>query len=145
MPVVNLERPGLVGAAVLTGTDIGTAGTKFFIKVHDSRFRGGSPGEDTTGDGDTYPTFENNGMFYGLVRLVGLMVASQAAGLNNIINTSNNPVSYRQNMGATRTVGGTLLVEWMDFDFKRQGAYVPVVVTGKLTATDPSTVEGAVS
>lgn len=144
MTAASLEKPGLVASAVLSGGKLGTTGTDFYIKIMRFQDQTGSPTEETTGDGDTYPHFENSGLIYQQGRMSGGMIASQAIGLANLINTSKNPVVDAVfTIGGTRKETKTIMLKSIARNWDRRGVFVGVTIDYELTDSLP--VEAAVS
>lgn len=145
MSSANLEKPSARTGAIIGGAKLGTTGTDFYFKVMGANSQSGSPGEDVTGDGDTYPRFENNGYLYESGTMTGAMIASQALGLANLINTAKNPVAITFDFGGTRRDTKTVLIEWMGRTWRRNKHFVGVSLRYRMTDTNPASIEGAVS
>ena len=144
MSTVNLEKPRSNSGATLGGSKIGASGTDFFIKVHDGDFDFSTRVEDVTGDTDTSPEFENNGLLYGAFSLRGFMVASQAVGIASLIDATKNPVvAMTFDFGGTRMLTQTVMVRQIRIRQRYDGAYVGVSISGVTTDTNPT--EGAAS
>lgn len=141
--MANLEKPGTVSAH-MGGTEFTDTGTNFYIKAWEGQYRFLSPLSDTTGDSDSYPHFENNGLLYGMIAVRGAMIASQAVGLNNLLDTNKNPVSMELDLGPNRKLVFTAMIERFDYNWNRKAAYVGVSATMKMSDTNPANLEQAV-
>ena len=142
--MATLEKPGVVSNH-LGGSKVGLTGTSFFIKVLESNIDVSSPDSDVTGDGDSYPTFENNEMLYADIALRGAMIASQAIGLANIVDTTKNPPDLTLDLGANRRLAITALVRAIRINWNRKAAFVGVAMVLRATGTNPSNLEAAVA
>ncbi len=113
------------------GTGGGTA-TDFYIKVLLGRFRTGSRLTNITGDGDTQETYLSNLLNDSTFDIWGQMVAAQAIGLSNIVDSTKNPIAAVVfNLGGARAVTGTWFIEWIYYEFNKNNAFVPIRMTGK--------------
>lgn len=134
-----LEKPALVPSGSITDVDIGVSGGKFYIKIIDGDYLHGSPTVETTGDGDTAPVHENTGELYGTYVLNGAMVATDAIGLANIVNTTNNPTAdVTINLGSTRQIIAPMLIESIRLRYQRTGVFVGIRIRMKASGTAPS-------
>jgi hypothetical protein len=116
--------------------------TYFYIKVAQVTVSFSSPDVDVTGDGDTVPTFENNLLVYGRLRLSGFAIAGQAIGIANLVDTSKNPlVDIRLNHHSTRYIDGTWLVRAIQVAYSYDGALVGLTMDCVMTNTTPSGIE----
>jgi hypothetical protein len=150
----SLEKPS-AGVGAVISTLIATSGTAdYYLKTIDADFDTFSPDVEVTGDGDYSPKFENNGLLYADWRLNGAMVASQALGLFNIVDTNDNPTASNVTfvMGGTRKWRGRFLIRRMRVAWKRAGYFVGVSLmmrasdntSGWATSDATSGVEAAV-
>lgn len=147
MATISLEKPGARGAALIGGTELGTSpsNSTFFIKVIAADFDAFSPFEETTGDGDSAATFENNEMLYMTGLLRGLMIASSALGLANLTNSAKNPLAANltYDFGGTRRLTTKLLLGRFRIRHRATAASVPVAIP--CVATDSEPTEGSTS
>ncbi|MFP4224350.1 MAG: hypothetical protein ACLFVN_09780 [Phycisphaeraceae bacterium] len=142
---VALENPGANRSnPVLAGGDIGTTGTVFYIKVFKGSHAFGSPLQEITGDGDTTPQFENNGLLYGDVSIRGAMLASQEVGLEQMV-SANNPIAVVFVLGGTRKLGYTLQVGRAVIGWSSKQRVVGITLAGKIVNTAPGAIEQAVT
>ena len=125
------------------GGSLSTSGTLFYIKVRESQEQFFSPAAEVTGDDDSYPEFENNGLLYGNITVRGLMIASQAIGLNEI-QGSNNPVSLELDLSTNRKLVLTALVEAVAINWSRTAQYIGVTMSIRMTGTNPANLEQTV-
>lgn len=143
MPAVNLELPSAAPGAIFRGGAVGTTGTSFYIKVQTAIFDFFSPDEDTTGDGDSAPVFENNGYLYGTHVARGAMISSQALGIGNLISTAANPVvDMTFDLGGTRRLTQTILIRRFRVNWRRTSSFVGVAMMYRDTDSHPT--EGAI-
>jgi hypothetical protein len=126
------ERPsGATGAIITTLVGSGDSGTPdYYIRTIDGTFDYGSPDREITGDGDYMPKFTNNGMLYADWKLNGAMVASQAIGLANIVDSNDNPTTgiLYWKVGGTRKLGGRYLIRRIRGAWKRAGWWVGISI-----------------
>ncbi len=147
MPLVDLVHPGNLPSEVV----ISTAGSNLkqigrgddtedmVLKTIGASFKFWSPLIETTGDGDTVPIHENNGLLYGVFSLTGMMVQTIALGLQNLATQSYStaaPSRFKMKfaLDATTAVGTAevdVAIEVVQFRYKSTAASVPVQITGK--------------
>lgn len=141
MPAAILEKPGLV-TAILGGSKLGKGGTDFFIKLLTADMQTGSPNYDVTGDCDPTPKYENNGLLYEKWNLRGAMIAAQAIGLANIVDTTKNPVvDVTFDLGPNRRLKKTILIEWIRIQWSRKAPFVGIAMVADMTETLPANLE----
>lgn len=152
-----LLKPATTGALVILrphgsnvsgkiGSSTG-ATSDFVLKLWASIEDYGSPDEETTGDGDAYPFFENNGLLYGDTVYIGGMMDNAALGLQNIVTAAKNPTAaaVAHVISNTRENLGTYLIRHVRRHWKKTGVYVPVQIICRLHNTNPATLEGTVT
>lgn len=126
--------PGSVADAIAGA--LGDAGSDFAIHVMDGDFEFFSPLLETTGDSDTTPIFENNGLVYGRFNLRGAMVSDTALVLNNLVTESTNPVTdfvFTFHSGRVLTV--TIIIERIRIRWSKRAQIVGVALLGRMTNT----------
>ena len=136
-----LAKPSTAATPYMTG-DLGLTGTTFFIKSHQEQLQYASQAVDATGDGDESPHYENNGYLEGHINVQGFMLGSQAVGLKSVVDSGENPISFEIALASGNTQSVTLLVEQIEIGKQFKAAYIPVSITGTVTDTDPTTIEG---
>jgi hypothetical protein len=156
---VTLVKPGLVTGLIIqdpaapTATQLGSGDTNlpgtpanFYIKVMRQSHDFYSPSSEVTGDSDPQPKWENNLLLYDNVSLQGGMVAAQAVGLKNLIDSTKNPLTalHRFDLGggtASEWLDIRVLIERIRFRWNRTAAYVGLSILCKMTnmATDEIT------
>ena len=137
---MSLAQPKTISSAVITSSLLGTAGTDFFIKVGRFRIRvRNGPVADTTGDGDSAPSFDMGYWQYTDIALAGWMPSAANTGtLTNQANTSKNPVnatvklSLSTNHHITIPSGSALITDWQ-IDYGRNESVIPIFVNIKTT------------
>lgn len=137
-PVLTHETP----ASAKWGT--GDTGTPdFFVKVIKSRFRHWNPLTDFTGDGDSEVTFIDQKMLHTVFNVTGAMIASQAMGIANLVDSNKNPVAgVVFEIGGTRLITMTAYIEEIDWVWDKRSAFVGVAMRGKgsaVAATEAAT------
>jgi len=138
MANISLERPSKTVAQVISGGNLGTAGSSFYIKTLRATFDSFSPLIETTGDGDTAVTHENNCFLYQNFNLRGWMVANQAIGLSSIA-AADPEIAITFALGANRELNSTIIVERMLVDWDKQSPVgVGIAILGKATDVAPS-------
>ncbi len=151
MPLVDLVHPGNLPSEVIVST-VASSSKKIgrgddtedmVIKVSRARFKFTSPQIETTGDGDTVPIFENNGLLYGTFSLSGAMVHNIAVGLQNLHTQTYRTGSVvrfymKFHMDATTAIGGSgtgdelsISIESLEVAWSAKGPIVPMTMTGR--------------
>ena len=133
--------PGSVADAI--GGALGDAGSDFAIHVMDGDFEFFSPLMETTGDSDSTPIFENNGLVYGRFNLRGAMVSDTALKLNNLVVESTNPVTdftfifhgTSGSGGSDRNLTVTIIIERIRIRWSKRAQIVGLALTGRMTNT----------
>lgn len=135
MSTVPLAKPQTVGSTYLTG-DIGITGSDDFrFKIAKWSCDSGSPAQDVTGDGDTYPSFENNLFLYATYVFEGYLLSGETLGLANLVDAAKNPTGsvVLKVHSNTRTHTVNLIVERVQIMWESQGAFVPARVYARMT------------
>ena len=139
MPTITLEKPANTPGQVISGT-LGTdVDDKFLIKARKYRLQIWSPSAETTGDGDSAPVWENNGLIYGTFTILGAMMSDAAYGIANIITPNNpTPAVIQFNHGANRALAMQCLIDVFRLDWEATGQYVGLVISGKSSDSHPA-------
>lgn len=146
----TLRKPASTGSTVnppSASTLIKGSGGTFTIKVTRRVVRWRvNEYEQTTGDSDSDPRYEHNGLQDGYYTIFGKAIASAAVGIA-ALKGSSNPGTFKLLLdnngaaGSTETV--TLLVIEVLRDWRKTGPSEAIVIQGIVTDTVPSTVEGS--
>ena len=135
---VPLAHPGTI-ANFVGGADLGNTGTGFRLHVVDGDYDFWSPLMETTGDGDSTPIFENNGLVYGRGAIRGYMVSASALVIMNLTSTGANPVvDFTLTFHASRILTLRLIVERIRIRHRKTAEIVGVSLLWRGTDVDPS-------
>lgn len=97
MSNVSLAKPGANTGAIISCTKLGVAGTDFFLKVMEWDTDVLIPADETSGDGDTSPSFDSANWTYTTAFLTGFMPASSVTGnwnmIGNLATAAKNPLA----------------------------------------------------
>ncbi|QDP47803.1 MAG: hypothetical protein Unbinned3138contig1001_22 [Prokaryotic dsDNA virus sp.] len=136
--MVDLLKPQTAGTAVLeSGSTIGDAGNKIYMKVQAVQFNFSTNIADTTGDGDALPHYDHAGEVRGQVSFRGFMLASDHIGIENL-SSGDNPVTAHFKLGSgtsgtDRVYKFKLMISNIVVDWNRLQGLVGVAVQGVVT------------
>lgn len=141
MSNVALAIPKSISSAVITGSLLGTAGTSFFIKVQRARINPVAGRiEETTGDGDTAPSFDSSYWQYVDLSLAGWLIAQSVNTLllAYLWDTTKNPLASSMKLwvatGHVLTIPKALITA-MPMEYDRRAAAIPLFMNIKATDT----------
>jgi hypothetical protein len=156
MAAEALLRPQSAGTAVLVsgGAEsqgsgrIGVDGTYIFLKVQSAQFNLSQSVIDTTGDGDSFATYDHNNELRGQISFRGFMIADNHIGIESLVNPTagstadKNPfqVTFTPGVGsATRKYKFKMMVSNVVIDWNRVAGLIGVAIQGQLTGNVDST------
>lgn len=157
MAAEALLRPQSAGTAVLAvgsveqgGGQVGIGGTgcNIFLKVQSAQFNLSQSVVDTTGDGDSFATYDHNNELRGQISFRGFMVADNHIGIESLINPTagstddKNPyrVTFTAGVGsAARRYKFKMMVSNVVIDWNRVAGLIGVAIQGQLTGNVDST------
>lgn len=135
--MTTLAHPGNITGAVISGDKLGTSGDDFYIQVADATFRFKTKYRSITGDGDAdIIKLAHNKKLYGAVYLRGWMIASQAVGFANMIDSSKNPVGITFNLDGGQELNMTILIHDSVLRWEAEGTYIPIAFIAAMSHTD---------
>lgn len=126
---VAVARPGsALTASSITGAIITSlagqtpeAATKFFIKTTSANFQYSVPVVETTGSGDLRVSYDHGDKVYGQFSLSGVMLASKAVGIKELVNQFDNS-----------EIGDDRFLVKLEFDFSADASHkmgpMPVII-----------------
>jgi len=129
-----LSKPQSAGVAILTDK-LGDAGTEIFFKVQQAQFNISTPVKDTTGDGDTFPTFDHASELRAKISMRGFMLANNHIGLNHI-KATDNPFAVVYKLDSDKTYTFTMMITNVIVDWNRVGTLVGVAIQGVMSGSD---------
>lgn len=155
MATVLVVVPSTVMANIIDpvsgSAGIGEAGASrdFYIKVKRMRISTRTRVMDSTGDGDSYPTYAMNRLLYQQVVLQGWMIAEFAIGLKNLVVKTKNPtaVQHRLYLGSdtspsvSRFIRGSYMLEDVDIEWDVSSPFAGLAISMHRHDSDPAYVE----
>ena len=136
MSAVTLLKPSsLQSTNVFGATGIGRDATfDFSIKTFNYNASWYSPTEETTGDGDTGPCYQNSGFQYGTLVVNGAMVTTQAESVENMMDSTRNPTArMRVYQGSGTYVEHKWIIERFEVAWRLTAATVGVRIHARKT------------
>ncbi len=118
----------------ITGGIIGVTGTSLYIKINAGVYDFSTKVENFTGAGDSVPQYISNQLLYGAISVNGWAIAGQSTGALNAIRAGT-AMAIILTLDTGRTVTGTLLVSKTKFNWRKEGASVPMALNGLFTGT----------
>ena len=149
----NLLRPtsaladadSIYGATKDSANTIGafssdSAADRFAIKVFSFNAKYSVPVVETTGSGDSAPTYEHGGHVYGQFQMTGAMLSDSAIGLAHLATQVQSGVSVQKitleyaNAHANNISGKKVIIDSIGLQHTiRQNAIVGVTISGRFT------------
>jgi len=130
-----LSKPQSAGSAILTG-NLGDGGDEIFFKVQQAQFNISTPVKDTTGDGDTFPTYDHASELRAKISMRGFMLANNQIGLDHIKNGTDNPFSVVYKLETGKKYTFTMMITNVIIDWNRVGTLIGVAIQGVMSGSD---------
>lgn len=151
---VAVARPGsALTASSITGVIISSLASdsaKFYIKTTSANFQYSVPVVETTGSGDLRVSYDHGDKVYGQFSLSGVMLASRAVGIKELVNQFDNgetgdnrflvKLAFDFSADATHKMGDIpVIIQQIQIQFDGKSPVVGVALSGQTMAKNTST------